>query len=573
MRRTPLLAALALLSVLAATRAGAQIRQPTGAIVPTDPGCNGGRPTGLLSVFACACDVPGVCNIGAPCASETSCDDGRNATCEARMFHAFNDNTCIPSLRDGLDPRADARATPERFSPVCGLTFELESRGTALFRNAFGWYNATGTAPAPEDLHVMLPGTAVPGDRVTLSVRSDPDYAGGEVGFFLLTPESRTSPGTCAGGDCNASVERYARGEGWAYFSEPALNPDRRGADSFIHLLVYDSVVTERKFYFAWEDTFNAANNDFTDLVTSVEGVECTGGGTPCETGMPGACARGVSRCEAGAVSCIPTFRGADERCDGLDNDCDGAIDDAATCDDPARICHLGACVPRCSLGSEFECPLVQERCDETSGLCVEPACMGVTCPPGSVCRGGSCARECEGVVCPHALVCLLDACLDPCEGVTCALGESCLLGVCVPGCNQCNGLVCNGGANCDETTGACRDTSCATPCPAGTWCDRGTCRDACEGAVCPRGALCREGRCVGNAPGADGGVGDGGSRFDGGRPRTAPDAEGSGCACRAVTGGHTRSRGALVGALGALLVAALRGRRRPRGTPRHEAH
>jgi hypothetical protein len=186
---------------------------------------------------------------------------------------------------------------------------------------------------------------------------------------------------------------------------------------------------------------------------------------------------------------------------------------------------------------------------------------MGVTCPPGSVCRGGSCARECEGVVCPHGLVCLLDACLDPCEGVACALGESCLLGVCVPGCNQCNGLVCSGGVTCDDASGACRDTSCATPCPAGTWCDRGTCRDACEGAVCPRGALCREGRCVGNATGPGGGVDGGGSRFDGGRPRTAPDAGDSGCACRAVTGRDTGARGTLLAALALLLAMVMRRR------------
>ena len=558
--RGSLAPALSLLALaLAPAVARAQVHQPTGELVPTDPGCNGGRPTGLLAVFACACDVPGVCNIGTPCPSETSCDDGRNATCESRMWHVFNDNTCIPSLHDGIDPRADARTTPETFAPICGLTFEIESRGTARFHDAFGWYNAGGTTPSPEDLHLMLGPTAAPGTSAVLDVRSDPAYRGGEVGFFLLTPEAHDAPGTCAGGDCDATIERLSRGEGYAYFSESALNPDHHGADSFVHLLVYDSVVVERKFYFAWEDTFDSANDDFTDLVTSVEGVECAGGGAPCETGRAGACSRGVTRCEAGVLTCQATFDGEPERCDGLDNDCDGQIDDGATCDDPAAICHVGACVPRCQIGAEFECPFAHDMCDETTGLCVEPACMGVTCDAGTVCRGGTCTRECEGVTCPHGLVCLLDACLDPCDGVTCAAGEACRTGVCVPGCNQCNGLTCASGESCDDTTGQCRDTSCPAACAAGTFCDHGTCRDACEGAVCPRGGVCQDGRCVPPSTDLDGGVRH---NADAAWP-TLPDsgAQDPGCSCFVGAGPRAPRSAPLLGLglLGLVLVARRR--------------
>ena len=31
---------------------------------------------------------------------------------------------------------------PETFHPTCALTYEVLSRGTASFQNAFGWYNA-----------------------------------------------------------------------------------------------------------------------------------------------------------------------------------------------------------------------------------------------------------------------------------------------------------------------------------------------------------------------------------------------------------------------------------------------
>ncbi len=523
------------------------ITQPTGARVPSLPGCSGGEPTGLLPTFACICDVEGVCNIGEPCPSETSCPDGRNANCESTMWHAFNDNTCIPSRSDGIDPREDASLTPQTYSPTCALTFTVESRGTARFGNAFGWYNVTGSAPGPDDLHIMLPCDAPPGTRVVLDVRSEPAYRGGEIGFFLLTPEARGAPGTCAGGDCCATVDRLRRGEGYAYFSQRDLNPDARGDESFIHLLIYDSRIFDRKFYFAWEDTFNSSNDDFTDLVTSVSGVECGGAGRDCDTGGVGACAAGVTRCEAGTLRCVPRYTAETERCDGLDNDCDERVDEGVSCG-AGEVCDNGACVPNCEIAVEFQCLGVRELCDTESGFCVEPACQGVSCPAGQVCRGGECRGECDGIVCPGGQTCFLDRCIDPCESLSCAAGQVCRGGFCLPGCGQCDGLTCETGQICDLTTGGCRHPDCPSSCPAGQVCTGpGGCRDACEGAICPRGEVCEMGRCVGVDPEQlDGGVtvlpdgavvaSDGGLiGVDGGRP---PRAGGAACACRAVGGG-----------------------------------
>ncbi|MCC6876022.1 MAG: DUF4114 domain-containing protein, partial [Sandaracinaceae bacterium] len=491
------------------------VTQPTGERVPSEPGCRDNRPTGLLATFACICEDPGVCNIGGVCPSETSCPDGRNSTCESRMYHVFNDNTCIPSQHDGLDPREDASVEPQRFSPTCALTFTVESRGTALFGNAFGWYNvpAGGGPPDPSDLHLMLGCDAAPGASVVLDVRSEPAYRGGEIGFFLLTPESHTARGTCAGGDCCATLDRYGRGEGYVYYSQRDLNPDHRGASSFIHLLVYDSVISERKFYFAWEDTYDSSNDDFTDLVTSVSGVECAGAGAACDTGMTGACGRGVTRCQDGTLSCAPRYTAQAEVCDGLDEDCDGIIDDGAPCPE-GQVCDNGACVPHCQFAVEFQCLGVQTDCDTASGYCVEPACREVTCPPGPVCRGGECRGECDGVVCPHGTQCFRDTCIDPCDGVTCASGQICRGGLCVPGCGQCDGVLCTAGQLCDPS-GECRHPDCPASCPAGQHCEGpGGCRDSCEGAICPRGEVCRAGRCEavevpdgGPPPGTDGGA------------------------------------------------------------------
>src|SRR5437016_5111699 len=99
MKTWPLVVAL-----LSATSAAAALTQANGARIPAPPGCTNNLPDGLAAIFACQCTQPGVCNIGMPCASMTSCDNGQHGTCETTLFHSFNDNTCIPSNLSGLDP-------------------------------------------------------------------------------------------------------------------------------------------------------------------------------------------------------------------------------------------------------------------------------------------------------------------------------------------------------------------------------------------------------------------------------------------------------------------------------------
>jgi hypothetical protein len=383
---------------LAGAATAAPLTQPNGAAIPSQLGCAGGQPTGLAAEFACACEGGAGCNIGPACPPPGPCVVP-TGTCETTLYHAVNDNTCIPSQLTGLDPWQDGALSPETFVPTCALTFELLSRGTARFQNIFGWYNATGSRPRPEELYPMIDCTTPEGGEIVLDVRSDPRWRGGAIGFFLATPEQHGASGQCAGGDCCARVDRLATA-GYAYYSERALNPDSAGAQSIIHLVIYDSQITERKFYFAWEDTFAAANNDFTDLVTAVRGVECSGGGAACDTGMPGMCQYGITRCEGSATTCGAVFEPVDEACDGADNDCDGQIDEAIGCE--------------------------------------------------------NLVGDCEGVVCGAGLVCRRGQCIDPCRDVTCAAGLACLAGVCLPGCNTCNGVVCGSGRACDLTSGAC---------------------------------------------------------------------------------------------------------------------
>jgi hypothetical protein len=554
---------------LAATQALA-LTQPNGAAIPSQMGCNGGEPTGLLPVFACACTQAGVCNIGAPCPSATSCDNGQHGTCESTMWHSFNDNTCIPSNHSGLDPWMDAAITPETFHPTCALTYDVLSRGTAKFQNAFGWYNAGTAAPAASDLHVMLDCNAAAGTSVVLDLTKEPAWKGGDVGFFLITPESHTSPGTCAGGNCCATVAGIQSGNGYVYYSQREFNPDGQGTNPFIHLLTFTSQIAAQKYYFGWEDTYQTTSADFTDLVTSVSGVECSGAGVQCNTGKLGVCAQGVTVCGASAqVTCQQVEQPSPEKCNGVDDDCDGQVDNGATCAESGYVCDNGKCVPHCG-PIEYPC-FSGTSCDPTSGLCIAPTCVGVTCGAGLICQAGKCGTPCTGVVCPAGQTCEGNACVDLCAGVTCPSGQVCAEGACLPSCGQCGGLTCASPLACDTTSGQCADPSCSKPCGTGTHCSNGACVDNCAGAVCPSGQTCQAGQCVSPTPSKDGGLtweggvdasSGGPGNPDGGSNGESPWVQGpvtAACGCRLVGGG---AGGIPLGAGAALALALLRRRK-----------
>ena len=473
--------------------------------------------------------------------------------------------TLLDAQRETLRAQDNAAVTPERFVPGCTLTFTLVSRGDAAFRNVFGWYNVRpGMAPDPADLHPLIPCDAATGARFTLNLRDNPDYRGGEVGFFLKTPEDGTS-GRCS--QCCARIGADAPGH--AFFSERQYNPDSMGADSYIHLLIYDSRVTPNAFYFAWEDLYSGGDNNFTDFVARVDSIVCTGAGASCDTGQPGACGLGVRQCRAGALTCVGTVAAAAERCDGVDNDCDGAVDDGDALCGATRVCDRGVCVDRCR--AELGC-FPGEVCTDR-GTCVPAACATVSCAANQRCEGGRCVGACEGITCPRGQACRVGRCVDPCAGVTCDSDSACVDGVCAP---RCECRRCAAGETCGRD-GRCRTSDCAAvTCPTGQSCRGGVCRDSCEGAACPRGERCEMGACV-MIPVIDAAV----------RPdatadaSAAPDAEepppdvivmdagvdadrllvddSVGCGCRAAGGGRGgRWALALLG-----LVAGLRRRRR----------
>lgn len=559
-----LLAAL-IVSLGPAPALAASIVQANGDPIPTkqkicvDAGSH--QTGGLAAVFASAtCTPASGSNIGAPCNTPALCEAEKQrilasgVTCETTWLHGVNDDGCAidPAKGEvlGLDPWLDVQDSYNTFRPLaCPVTFAVLSKGTALFQDAFGWYNVRpNQAPSADDLHVVLGCDSKVGSSVTLDVTNDPAYGGGEIGYFLLTPEDREQHKSCAGGDCCASVERYEQGVGYAYFTQPENNPEGLlGGRPYVHFVAYDSRLRDSKFYFAWEDLFEPNGSDFTDVVVSVEGAACSGGGEPCtaENGLSGACALGTTACKGGTLACVPQRGPAPEACNGSDDDCNGAIDDGAPCAGD-EVCFHGRCQPKCGT-AEFVCPTKEQRCDAASGLCIDAECVAVTCAAHEACVKGACLPPCADVSCPVGQICLGGDCVDLCRGVSCVAGETCLAGACVPGCTSCGGLVCPSPLACDTTTGACIDPTCPYGCPAGSSCRAGSCVDACTvGEVrCPAGKVCSLGACGaqdvepdGNVPIDFGGRGPGGGTTGGSsaansngadRTRDLPD---PGCAC-----------------------------------------
>ncbi len=381
--------------------------------------------------------------------------------------------------QDPISAVADAADAPETFSPTCNLTFTLLSRGSAAFQNVFGWYNVTGQAPPNSDLHVLISCNAQPPQSFPLAIKNDPSYLGGKVGFFLITPEGK--PSLCA------SVDNI----GHVYYSERGYNPDNVGVDSYIHLLIFDSKKIAKSFYFAWEDLFGGGDNNFVDLVARVDGVSCANGGASCQTGKLGVCGYGTMQCQNGMLTCLQSVQPGPESCDAVDNDCNGAVDDGMGLCPDGQGCDHGVCVPKCSSG-EFTCP--PNQVCSMDGLCVEPACVGVTCPDAQKCVAGGCVDPCGGVVCPHAQTCVFGVCIDPCQGIACDMGQVCVAGACIESC-ACAG--CGPMQTC-QPDGRCLEDACVgKSCPAGQYCAAGACVDACSGVQCPAGEACATGACA----------------------------------------------------------------------------
>ncbi|HEV8245522.1 MAG TPA: DUF4114 domain-containing protein [Polyangiaceae bacterium] len=499
---------------------------------------------------------------------------GTVTTCANHNFEVCLDQSeGDPTL---IDAQADALVAPETFKPTCTLTFTPITKG-GNSPVAFGWYNVkpdpanSGAflTPLQTELFAMInlpsgeqTGAQLAGTVMTLDLNQElaaGRYTGAEIGFFLASGKNLT-----LNTDTHALTGRIDR----AYYTQHSLNPDSTPGAIYYQVLTWQSIAFQNAFYFGWEDLpASSGDNDFDDLGLLVTGVQCSGGGDPCDTGLDGVCALGTMQCKKGVLTCVQNVQAGPETCDALDDDCNAEVDEGDLCE-ADQVCDRGRCVPTCSTG-EFRCRDDEVCTDE--GLCVEAACAEKECPAGQVCQAGECGDGCSGVSCPYGRVCRNGACVDPCLGIECDAGFSCDLGVC----KSCECTACGVGQVC--AANLCVDEGCETmTCAEATHCALGVCEDNCAGVVCPAGQGCEAGECVSGAsgPGGESGAGGGGGIVitgsggtsngtgtgggNGGGAATGATASSrdhgssGGCACT-LSGGRS-----YLAWLGALFVAAL---------------
>jgi hypothetical protein len=282
----------------------------------------------------------------------------------------------------------------------------------------------------------------------------------------------------------------------------------------WIMALMWPSIVTPNAYYIGFEDLPTDPDNfhrvtpegyandgDYNDFVYLIEGITCEGGGLPCMVDAEGACGFGLTECDAnGNIVCRTMGQQTEEVCDNIDNNCDGLVDNGEGLCDPGFVCDRGRCRQHCA-GGEFPCSDGLE-CEDATGLCVDPNCIGVVCEPGKICLGGECAGGCEGAVCPIGQSCQLGRCFDPCAARApdgpdpCDPGTVCEGGICVEGC-QCR--ACPAGFVCNLQSGKCEDQLCnlrTEPCAPPLVCQNGECIDPCVEAICPGGGICADAEC-----------------------------------------------------------------------------
>ena len=275
------------------------------------------------------------------------------------------------------------------------------------------------------------------------------------------------------------------------------------------------------------DEVCNGEDDDCDEAVDEDLGL-----GGDCDTGLPGVCASGTEVCAADGIGCQPEVDAADERCDGLDNDCDGSVDEAVAGEDEVCASGLpGACArgrSRC-VGGEYGClgeeepalevcnavdddcdghidealrnacgrcgALPVEVCDGDDDDCDGEVDEDAECEDGEVCAFGGCVDPCVNNECPGVLLCVDGLCVDACDAAGCAPEEVCEEGVCI---DPCAAVDCGAGERC--VGGGCVGDDCfEAGCPMGQRCAvGGLCEDdPCADVECAPGESCREGRCV----------------------------------------------------------------------------
>ncbi|MFK7985035.1 MAG: MopE-related protein [Sandaracinaceae bacterium] len=412
-----------------------------------------------------------------------------------------------------IDAILDAQQLPEIFEPTTSGTVTFRDIGEgAGFENSIGYYNVGDDVTDTDNLHPILgcgvPAAthtgeaagyvvdAEPGDTATIDFAVEQAagrYAGGFIGFYLITPEARPDGATNCGDFTGASFF------GRIYFTQRDLNND----GDFVHHLVYRSPLTTDRFYFGFEDLFRGGDNDFEDMAIQVTGLTppcapsveicngldddcdglvddmddslsdddvactCDGSSLACEGGnRQGVCQTGLTACVGGALLCRSQVSPSAEVCNGDDDNCDGVVDnnpsdagaacdgpDADLCDEGVEVCTGGVLVCNDTTPNNVEvCNDVDDDCDTTTDEDV--AGVGIACDgsDGDMCLEGvtSCVSgvlSCSDMTGSTGELC--NGADDDCDGSTdespTDVGTACSVGV--GACLRNGATECTGGA------------------------------------------------------------------------------------------------------------------------------
>jgi hypothetical protein len=232
-----------------------------------------------------------------------------------------------------------------------------------------------------------------------------------DSGDFLCVPVVMAEPETCDGidNDCNGAIDDGVTGNEDCSTGQPGVCQAGKvncvnGAPLCVQVVMPSP------------ETCDALDNNCNGAVD--EGNP--GGGTPCDTGLAGACKSGFATCDGGMFKCTSIQPPVNEICDGVDNDCDGTVDDVAGV---GTLCNTGNPAP-CNMGT-LQCQGAALVCKGAANGQVDEgnpgggaACMtgqpGVCGPGTTTCQSG-------------ALACVANASMGP---------ELCL----VAGDENCNG-------------------------------------------------------------------------------------------------------------------------------------
>ena len=314
--------------------------------------------------------------------------------------------------------------------------------------------------------------------------------SGGTAGFSTLTTPamSCTTDADCdPSGFSNTHCEV---GEGRCYTGVPGQSGFDAGNERDF-VMIPGSRTNDIARILCQESNVTPADRGVWRFLVRGGVVMCPDAGEECTVeGQTGVCAIGRTSCVGGGTVCSPSLTASPERCDNLDNDCNGMVDEGSgLCTDP-QVCASGRCVDPC-----FEGGCLEGQTCTSRGVCEDTACVGIECPPGERCEGGTCVAGCDGVSCPIGQTCIAGRCVDGCATIMCDPEcEACDSGMCVARCTS--DASCGAGQTCNAD-GVCRASACGTGCPAGQVCGPSGCVDGCTGVSCPAGEICEMGMCV----------------------------------------------------------------------------